>query len=243
MSELLTEDNSQADIAALEVETELRRHLVKVYALMAVGLLISAVVAYWLARQASVTEYVQTHPLGFQILFIFEMIVVAFVSKSIDKLSLATTAAIFFGYALLNGVTFAVFFIWLPPASVASGFALTAVTFALTALYGHQTGQDLGALRSFFIMVGIGVALLVAVNLVLQNSVAYWATAYMGVMAFGGLSTYHSQDLRDLEWEFEDDDADRCKAMYASALTLYLDFVNLYALIMRLGESGRDREL
>jgi FtsH-binding integral membrane protein len=242
VSELLTENDPQTDLAAVEVESELRRHLVKVYALMCVGLLISAVIAYWLARDGSVPEYVQSHPLGFQLLFVFEMIVVVFLSKAIDKLSLATTAAVFFGYALLNGISFAVFFIWLPPASIASGFALTAATFGAMALYGRQTGRDLGALRSFFIMVGIGVALLAAVNFVLQNSVAYWATAYMGVMAFSGLSTYHSQDIRDLEWEFEDDDADRCKAMYASALTLYLDFVNLYALIVRLGGSRRENE-
>jgi uncharacterized protein len=239
VSELQTELDPQTDVAALEVETELRRHLVRVYALMGVGLLISAVISFWLSRIASVTEYVPQNPLGFQILFIFEMAVVAFVSEAVDKLSLGATAALFFGYAVLNGFSFAVFFAWIPPASIASGFLITAATFGTMALYGHQTGRDLGALRSFFIMVGSGVALLVAVNLVLRSSMAYWATAYMGVMVFGGLTFYHSQALRDLEWEFEDDDADHCKAMYASALTLYLDFVNLYALIMRLGNPER----
>jgi FtsH-binding integral membrane protein len=240
VSELQTGLNPQTDIAALEVESELRRHLVRVYSLMAVGLLISAGVAFWLARDAQVTEYVQSHPLGFQILFVFEMIVVAFVSTAVDKLSVAVTAAIFYGYALLNGASFAVFFVWLPPASIATGFVLTAATFGMMAFYGRHTGCDLGALRSFFIMVAIGIGLLVAVNLVLGNPVAFWATPYLGIMAFSGLAFYHSQSLRDLEWEFEDDDAERRKAMYASALTLYLDFVNLYALIMRLGDLGRD---
>jgi FtsH-binding integral membrane protein len=236
VSDLQRELDPQTDVAALEVESELRRHLVRVYALMGIGLMISAAIAFWLSRTVSVTEYVPQNPLSFQILFIFEMVVVAFVSKAVDKLSLAATATLFFGYAVLNGFSFAVFFAWIPPASIASGFVMTAVTFGAMALFGHQTGRDLGGLSSFFIMVGIGVALLVTVNLVLRSSVAYWATAYMGVMVFSSLSFYHSQSLRDLEWEFEDDDADRCKAMYASALTLYLDFVNLYALIMRLGD-------
>jgi uncharacterized protein len=154
-------------------------------------------------------------------------------------LSLAATAFLFYGYAVLNGVSFAVLFIWLPAGSVASGFGLTAVTFGLMALYGHQTGRDLGTFRSFILMIATGVVLLIAVNLTMRTPVAYWATAYMGVMAFGGLTSYHAQNLRDLEWEFEDDDADRCKAMYAGALTLYLDFVNLYVLIMRIAGSWR----
>jgi FtsH-binding integral membrane protein len=242
VSELLTEQDPQMDVAALEVESELRRHLVRVYALMCAGLLISAAVAFLLARDLSITEYVRTHPMGFEVLFIFEMIVVVFVSKAVDKLSLLATAALFYGCAMMNGFSFAVFFIWLPPGSLGSGFALTALTFGLTALYGHQTGRDLGTLRSFFTMIAIGVALLVAVNLTLGTSTAYWATGYLGIMAFGGLTCYHAKGLRDLEWEFEDDDQDRCKAMYASALTLYLDFVNLYALIVRLGNPWRENE-
>ena len=107
------------------------------------------------------------------------------------------------------------------------------------ALYGYQTGRDLGALRSFCVMVMTGVAMLVVVNLALRSSVAYWATAYLGIMAFSGLTSYHAQSLRDLEWEFEDDDPERRKAMYASALTLYLDFVNLYMLIMRAAGAWR----
>jgi uncharacterized protein len=235
VSELLTQQESQMDVAALEVESELRRHLVRVYATMCAGLLISAAVAFLLARNAGTAEYVQAHPMNFEVLFLFEMVVVVFVSSAVDKLSLTVTAALFYGCAVLNGCSFAVFFIWLPPGSLASGFTLTAATFGAMALYGHVTGRDLGSLRSFFTMIAVGVALLVAVNLSMGTSSAYWATAYLGVMAFGGLTSYHAQSLRDLEWEFEDDDQDHCKAMYASALTLYLDFVNLYALITRLG--------
>jgi uncharacterized protein len=222
------------DIAALEVETALRHHLVRVYSLMVAGLLLTAAIAFWISRTPQMLEYIGAHPAGFQILFAFEVVTAAVVSKSVDKLSLPMVAIVFFFYAALNGVTFAVFSLWMPTASIALAFAVAALTFGAMAVYGSYTKRDLGSLPSFLTMIAIGVGLLSLVNLAFGNPREYWATSYLGVMVFAGLTAFHAQDLRDLEFEFEDDDEDHCKAMYAGALVLYLDFVNLYLMLARL---------
>lgn len=222
------------DLAAVEVEAELRHHLVRVYGLMVVGLLLTAAVTFWVSRQPEIVEYIQQHPGGFEALFILEMIIVAVVSRSVDKMTLAMTAATYFIYAVLNGFSFAVFFLWVPPLAIPFGFAIAASTFCAMALYGHTTSRDLGSLRSLLTMVVIGIALLSAVNLVAGNPMPYWATSYLAVMVFAALTSYHAQSIRDLESEFEDDDSDHCKAMYAGALVLYLDFVNIYLMLVRL---------
>ncbi len=217
----------------------MRHHLVRVYSMMCVGLMLTAAVAFMIGRDADIVEYVRTHPAGFQVLFLFEIVTVAVITKAVEKMTLAMIIITFFCYAALNGVSFAVFFLWIPPASVAFGFLITALTFGAMAFYGTKTQRDLGSLRSFLTMILIGIAILLIFNLPFRNSMAYWATSYLGVMAFAGLTIFHAQDMRDLDFEFEDDDADRCKAMYASALMLYLDFVNLYMFVMRVAGAGR----
>ena len=244
MDDLVPVITPTEDVAATDVENALRRHVVRVYSLMLAGLMLTAAVAYCISRDPEISKYVMERPEGLQVLFAFEVIVVAVVSKAVEKMTLTMIVITFFCYSALNGVTFAVFFLFVPPAAVAFGFGVTALTFGAMALYGHQTQRNLCSLKSFLLMIVVGVALLAAVNIVLRNPQAYWATSYLGVMIFAGLTAHHAQNLRDLKYEFEDDDQHRRKAMFAGALLLYLDFVNLYMYLMRLvavARSGRTR--
>ena len=221
------------DVDALAVEESQRALIVRVYGLMFVGLMISALVAFWAASHSEISEYTLRHPEGFQIMFFSELIAVGFISRQVQKLTIPMAGVLFLGYAAFNGISFAVFFLYFPSAAVGFGFLFTAVMFGFAALYGHTHRLDLSAGRNIFIMAAYGFALQLLVNLALSHSEAYYGTSTLGLMVFCGLAAYHSQDLRNFEWEFEDDDAEQNKAALVGALLLYLDFVNLYMYVMR----------
>ena len=231
------------DVDAQAVEQSQRALLVRVYVLMFAGLMLSAVVAYWAAAHSEIGSYTLRNPEGFQIVFFSEIIAVGFISRYAAKLSIPAAWALFACYAIFNGVSFSVFFLYFPPSAVMYGFLFTGVMFGGMALYGHKTGRDLGDGRNIFVMGGFGFALQILVNLVLGHSDAYYGTATLGVLVFCGLASYHAQHIRNFEWEFDDDDSAQDKAAVVGALLLYLDFVNLYMMIMRsVATLERERE-
>jgi len=231
------------DVDAEAVEQSQRALLVRVYGLMFVGLLLSALVAFWAAQHSEIGSYTLRHPEGFQIVFFSEIIAVGFISRYVGKLSIPAAWTLFAVYALFNGVSFSVFFLYFPPAAVMYGFLFTAVMFGGMALYGHKTGCDLGDGRNILLMGGAGFALQILINMVLRHSDAYYGTATLGILVFCGLASYHAQNIRNFEWEFDDDDAAQDKAAVIGALLLYLDFVNLYMMIMRaVAVLNRERE-
>ncbi|HWR36318.1 MAG TPA: Bax inhibitor-1/YccA family protein [Clostridia bacterium] len=224
-----------------EVEREQRALLVKVYGFMAVGLLISAAVARWAMARPEMFTYVHEHALSFQIIFALEVAAVAIISQVIENIPIGLAALIFVCYAAFNGISFAVFFLFIPPGAVAFGFLIAALTFAAMAAYGRMSGADLGTMGSTLITLVAGLGIMSAANVVFNNERVYWATSYLGVIVFASLASYHAQDFRDFDWAFEDDDEANNKAALTGALLLYLDFVNLYIMFMRLIGRGRDR--
>jgi FtsH-binding integral membrane protein len=229
------------DLDAQAIEDSQRALLVRVYALMFFGLMVSAAVAFWAASHSEISAYTLRHPEGFQIIFFSELVAVAFISRYVAKLTIPMAWVLFFFYAVFNGVSFSVFFLYFPPAAVTFGFLFTAITFGFMALYGHTHHVDLGAGRSILAMGTYGFALQLFCNLALGHSEAYFGTATLGLIVFCGLASYHAQNIRNFEWEFEDDDAKQDKAALIGALLLYLDFVNLYMYIMRAAATVTNR--
>jgi uncharacterized protein len=221
------------DLDAEEVEQSQRALLVRVYAFMFAGLMLSALVAFWAAAHTEIGAYTLQHPEGFQIIFFSEIIAVGFISRYAGNLSIPAAWTLFAAYAVLNGVSFSVFFLYFPSSAVMYGFLLTGVMFGAMALYGHLSGCDLGSGWNVLLMGGFGFVLQIVVNASLGHSDAYYATATLGIMLFCGLASYHAQNIRNFEWEFDDDDAAQDKAAVVGALLLYLNFVNLYMMIMR----------
>lgn len=221
------------DLDAEAVEQSQRALLVRVYGLMFGGLMLSALVAYWAAAHSEIGAYTLRHPEGFQIVFFAEIIAVGFISRYVGKLSIPAAWTLFAVYSIFNGVSFSVFFLYFPPAAVMYGFFLTGLMFGGMALYGHKTRCDLGDSRNILIMGGAAFALQILVNAVLGHSDSYYGTATLGILVFCGLASYHVQNIRNFEWEFDDDDPAQDKAAVIGALLLYLDFVNLYMIIMR----------
>ncbi len=221
------------DVDAEAVEQSQRALLVRVYGLMFAGLMLSAIVAFWAAQHSDIGAYTLHHPEGFQIVFFSEIIAVGFISRYAAKLSIPAAWTLFGVYAIVNGLSFSVFFLYFPPAAVMYGFLFTALMFGGMAVYGHKTGCDLGDGRNILLMGVSAFILQIVVNAVLGHSDAYYGTATLGILIFCGLASYHAQDLRNFEWEFDDDDTAQDKAAVVGALLLYLDFVNLYMMIMR----------
>ncbi len=221
------------DPDAEAVEQSQRALLVRVYGLMFAGLMLSALVAHWAAAHSEIGTYTLRHPEGFQIVFFSEIIAVGFISRYVGKLNIPAAWTLLAVYSIFNGVSFSVFFLYFPPAAVMYGFLFTALMFGGMALYGHQTQCDLGDARNIFLMGGAAFALQILVNLTLGHSDAYYGTATLGILVFCGLASYHAQNIRNFEWEFDDDDTAQDKAAVIGALLLYLDFVNLYMMVMR----------
>lgn len=221
------------DPDAEAVEQSQRALLVRVYSLLSAGLMLSALVAHWAAAHSEIGRYTLRHPEGFQIVFFSEIVAIALIYRYVGKLSIAAAWTLFAVYAVFNGISFSVFFLYFPPAAVMYGFLFTSLMFGGMAFYGHKTECDLGDGRNILLMGGAAFALQILINAALGHSDAYYATATLGILVFCGLVSYHAQDIRNFEWEFDDDDAAQDKAAVIGALLLYLDFVNLYMMIMR----------
>lgn len=231
---------AEFDMDALAIEEQQRALLVRVFSLMLLGLMTSAAVAYLALKNSNIQENALQHSLGFQVMFFSEVAAVAFISRHIQKLTIPMAWILFLVYAAFNGISFAMFFLWLPPVSVAFGFFLTGLTFGVMAVYGRYTKSDLGSLRSIGLLVLVGIALMVLVNLILGHDEHFYATSFLGIMFFAGLTASHVKDIRNLDWEFEDDDVSNDKAALVGALLIYLDFVNLYMLFMRFVARSRN---
>lgn len=222
-------------------EAKQRLVVVRAYALMVVGLLLSAFTANWAAERFAEGGDGLANRAGFEALFLFQLVAVPFLASFVPKLSTISAAGTFFGFAAFNGVSFCFFMMFIPPNALAQGFLLTAVTFAVMAAYGHVTKRELGSVRSMVYMVLVGIGVLAAVNLGLGSSAAYWATSFLGIVAFAILTSMHAVDLSNMVLEFEED-ASGWKAAFCGALLLYLDFVNLYLLMMRAIQSLRSND-
>ena len=217
-----------------------RRFFVRVYLLMVAGLLVSAAVAYWMVTRVRVQEDVVENELAFQALLAFEIVSAGVLARFVPRLGLAGAAAIFFGYAAFNGVSFSFFLMFVPPDALAYGFVICAALFGLMAVFGQYSQRQPGSGYALCVMFGGGIALVVAANLLRGSSVAYWATSYLGVITFSCLTATHVQNLRDLALEF-DDDPQQWKAPVCGALLLYLDLVNLYLIVVRTLGLARSR--
>jgi hypothetical protein len=208
----------------------------KTYRWMSIGLGLTGAVAWFVANTPSLVEAVSLHPALFYGAMIAEVVlVIAFVARA-SRMSFAAAAAVFTAYAALNGVTMSMIFLVYTAASVARVFFVSAGAFAGLSLYGATTKRDLTAFRQFLVIGLVGLVIGSLVNLFLQSSTLYWFTTYAGVLIFAGLTAYDTQKLRRL-YALQ---GEAGNLALQGALTLYLDFINLFRLLLRI--FGKRRE-
>lgn len=146
----------------------------------------------------------------------------------------------FVGYSVLNGVTLSVVFLAYTLSSIASVFFITAGTFAVMAFIGYTTKTDLTSLGKILFMALIGLIIATVVNLFVGNSVFNLIVSYIGVAIFVGLTAYDSQKIKRMLYDADEMDERSQKIALLGALTLYLDFINLFLYLLRILGNNRD---
>ena len=203
-----------------------------VYAWMAVGLAVTAGVAYWvfMSSGGGLPLTMGTY-IG---LFVAELILVVVISSAINRISATVATALFVLYAALNGVTLSVIFFAYTKSSLASTFLVTAGAFGAMSLYGYVTKRDLTRLGSILFMALIGLILASLVNVFWHNPMLYWIVSYAGVLIFVGLTAYDTQKLKNIAIQTGGNAALANRLAIVGSLSLYLDFINLFLFLLRI---------
>ena len=227
-------------ISAEEAAEVQARFFAQVYGWMAAGLGLTGGVALFASSSPALMQFVFGTRFVFLGLIIVELVIVGFLSARVFDWSLGKVQAAFVGYAVLNGVTLSCVFLAYTSASIASTFFITAGTFGIMSLFGYFTKADLSGWGKLLSMAVIGLVLAMVVNIFLNNSVLEIITSFIGVLVFVALTAYDTQKLKQLALlGITDGEETSNKASILGALTLYLDFVNMFLFLLRLFGSRR----
>lgn len=220
------------------IDEGLRAYMLRVYNYMASGLLLTAIVAYFVANTPAVTQVIFGTPLKW-VVMLAPLAFVMVLSFGIEKMRFSTAQLVYWVYAAVMGASMASILLVFTGASVARVFFITAATFGAVSLYGYTTKADLSKFGTFLFMGLIGIILASLVNIFLASSALQFAISVIGVLVFTGLTAYDTQRIKELYFEHDDGETAGKKALMG-ALTLYLDFINLFVMLMQLFGARRD---
>ncbi|HSE78463.1 MAG TPA: Bax inhibitor-1/YccA family protein [Alphaproteobacteria bacterium] len=224
-------------IDTVAIDEGLRAYMLRVYNYMASGVLLTGIVAYVVAN-TSLAEVIFGSPLMWVVMFA-PLAFVMILSFGINRLSFGTAQAIYWVYCAVMGASLASILLVFTGASVARVFFITAATFGAMSLYGYTTKADLSRFGSFLFMGLIGIILASLVNIFIGSTALQFAISVIGVLVFVGLTAYDTQRIKEIYLESDDSETMGKKALMG-ALALYLDFINLFILLMQL--FGQRRE-
>jgi hypothetical protein len=213
--------------------------MTQVYAWMTAGLLSTGAVAMFVANDAGLQRAIFGNSIVFFGLIIAQLIAVFALSPIVSRFGSAVGTAVFLGYALLNGLTLSAIFLVYTSESIAGTFFVTAGTFGAMSAYGYFTKRDLTGIGSFLFMALIGLLIASVVNIFWANSTLYWIITYAGVLIFVGLTAYDTQKIKAMAASAYNEEGGRRVAIIG-ALTLYLDFINLFLMLLRILGGRRD---
>lgn len=213
--------------------------LQQVYAWMAGGLLATAVTSFVVLSTPAILEAMLDNIFIFYGLLLAELGLVIYLSARVSKMSAVQAKVVYFIYSILNGVTLSLILLVYTSSSVASAFLITAGTFAVVSVYGYLTKRDLTTVGHYAFMALIGVIIATVVNMFLRNSGFDLMLSYITVLVFVALTAYDTQKLKELNANMPACTETAEKAAVMGALTLYLDFINLFLNILRI--MGRRR--
>jgi len=243
----------RAGTRAAEIDAGLRAHMNKVYGVMSVGMLLTGGAAWAISGLATTADPSQAaaqmangqmltslgaalyaSPLKWVIMFAPLLVVFAF-SAMINRMSAATAQLVFFGYAALMGLSLSSIFLVFTGASIAQTFLITSIAFAGLSLYGYTTKRNLTGFGTFLMMGVIGLVVAMIVNIFLQSPALSFAISGLGVLIFAGLTAFDTQNIKNTYIEHAQmGDAEWLgKAAIMGALTLYLDFINLFMFLLQ----------
>lgn len=204
-----------------------------VYTWMSAALLLTGVTALAISNSHSVSSLIFSNMFFFYGILIAEVALVWYLSARINSLSFATATGLFMLYSFLNGVTLSFIFLMYTQASIASTFFVTAGTFGVMSLYGYFTKRDLTSLGNLCMMALIGLIIATVVNLFMKSESLYWIITYAGVLIFVGLTAYDTKKIKNL-LQGKEITEETQKLAILGALSLYLDFINLFIYLLRI---------
>jgi len=212
----------------------------KVYLWMTLALVITGFTAYYVATSETLMTALVTNQILFWGLAIGELALVIGLSAAINKLSLTTATLMFVLYSVINGVTMSFIFLAYTASSITNVFFITAGTFAVMALFGYFTKTDLTSMGKILMMALIGIIIATIVNFFTKSEGLTVILNYLGVLVFVGLTAYDSQKIKQMLMMAPDAGVGAQKLALLGALSLYLDFINLFLYLLRIFGARRD---
>ena len=213
---------------------EQKKFLVKVHGWMGLAVLLTAFAAFFTSKNAFLENLIFGNPFGWIVLVVGELALVWYLSARVFRLSFETGLALFTLYSVLNGVTLSAVFLVYSLGSISAVFFIAAGMFFAMSLYGWVTKADLSKWGSILFMALIGVIIASLVNFFLHSSVFQTIISFVGVLVFVGLTAYDSFRLRRMQAELAGDTVMLRKLGLLGALSLYLDFINLFLMLLQL---------
>lgn len=212
----------------------------KVYLWMTLALVITGFTAYYVATSETLMMTLFTNQILFWGLVIGELVLVFSLSAAINRLSLTTATLMFVLYSVINGATMSFIFLAYTASSITNVFLITAGTFAVMAVFGYFTKTDLTSWGKILMMALIGIIIATIVNIFTKSEGLAMILNYLGVLVFVGLTAYDSQKIKQMLMMAPDAGEAAQKVALLGALSLYLDFINLFLYLLRLFGSRRD---
>jgi FtsH-binding integral membrane protein len=216
------------------VAAEQASFMTKVYGWMTLALCITGITAFLTAINPEMVELLFSSSWTIWVLIFGTFGLVGWLTIGIQKMSATTATLVFLGYSLLNGLIFSSIFLMYTGGSIALTFFITAGTFGVMSAYGYFTKSDLTSIGNIAIMLLIGVIIASIVNLFMKSEMLYWIISYAGVAIFVALTAYDTQKIKEMNIIGNEGTAEDRKEAIVGALTLYLDFINLFLFLLRL---------
>ncbi len=224
--------------SAASMRTYVSRIMRRVYLKMFLGLLVTTLSALCLLAMPEVfTTIFSSRAITFGLL-IAELAVVVVLSGAINRLSQLAASALFYGYSILNGIVLSSIFVVYSIDAIALTFGITSAVFGAMTIFGYVTRQDLTKMGTFLFMALIGLIVASIVNIFMVSSALDWCISVVGVLVFVGLTAWDTQKIK--QWAMESDPTQTGKLATMGALSLYLDFINLFLYLLRIFGGNRN---
>lgn len=219
-----------------QVQVRVNEFIRSVYNWMAIGLALTGFIAYYVASTPALLNLILGNQILFFGLIIGELALVFIISARVHRMQASTATALFVLYSALNGATLSFIFVVYTRASIASTFLVCAATFIACSIYGWITKRDLTSMGGFLMMGLIGIIIASLVNLFIRSSAMSMIISYIGVLVFVGLTAYDTQNLKAMAISQPADVGAGVirKGAILGALKLYLDFINLFLMLLRI---------
>ncbi len=213
-----------------------------VYNCMALGLGLTAFVAYFVSHSPAALQMIYGNPIALPVLVIAELGFVFYLSARIQRISASTATTLFVVYSALNGITLSSIFLVYTSSSIASTFLVCALTFMACSIYGMMTKRDLSTMAGFLMMGLIGIIIASVINIFVRSTAMGMMISYIGVLVFVGLTAYDTQKLKSMAMTLPDNASGAMvrKGAIMGALSLYLDFVNLFIMLLHIFGGSRE---